>query len=116
MAALRRFIQSVAHNAKSGTFAVSDLRKQTGSKATEALKVVAAAGTCVTAVGFYYYCYNNSDPGSGRPGLTRLAEARFLDLALPSVSATDNKVGYSRALTFYTELNRDQLNYIKWIY
>lgn len=91
MAALRRFIQSVAHNAKSGTFAVSDLRKQTGSKATEALKVVAAAGTCVTAVGFYYYCYNNSDPGSGRPGLTRLAEARFLDLALPSVSATDNK-------------------------
>ncbi|XP_067454784.1 calcium uptake protein 3, mitochondrial isoform X2 [Thunnus thynnus] len=84
MAALRRLIPSFTNSFKTGTFAA---RKQTHSKATKALRVI-AAGACVTAAAgaAYYYC--RSFVGR-RSGLASHVEARLLHLALPSVSATD---------------------------
>ncbi|XP_042274266.1 calcium uptake protein 3, mitochondrial isoform X2 [Thunnus maccoyii] len=89
MAALRRLIPSFTNSFKTGTFAA---RKQTHSKATKALRVI-AAGACVTAAAgaAYYYC--RSFVGR-RSGLASHVEARLLHLALPSVSATDKARTY----------------------
>lgn len=89
MAALRRLIPSFTNSSKTGTFAA---RKQTHSKATKALRVI-AAGACVTAAAgaAYYYC--RSFVGR-RSGLASHVEARLLHLALPSVSATDKARTY----------------------
>ncbi|XP_042349641.1 calcium uptake protein 3, mitochondrial-like [Plectropomus leopardus] len=85
MAALRRLIPSLTNSFKTG-------RQQTSSRATKALKVLAAGG-CVTAAaaGAAYYCF----PSVGRrSGLKSHVEARLFHLALPSVSATDKARPY----------------------
>ncbi|XP_072252247.1 calcium uptake protein 3, mitochondrial-like [Leuresthes tenuis] len=89
MAALRRLIPSLTNTSKTGTFVAG--RRQTSSKATKTLKVL-AAGACVTAAaGAAYYCCSFA---GRRPGLKSHVEARLVHLALPSVSATDKKRGY----------------------
>ncbi|XP_071780015.1 calcium uptake protein 3, mitochondrial [Centroberyx gerrardi] len=90
MAALRRLISTFTNISKSGTFTA---RKQTSTKATKALKLI-AAGACVTAAaGSAYYYYFYSFHGR-RTGLASHVEARVLHLALPSVSATDKVQAY----------------------
>uniref|UniRef100_A0A8C4HX69 Mitochondrial calcium uptake family, member 3b n=1 Tax=Dicentrarchus labrax TaxID=13489 RepID=A0A8C4HX69_DICLA len=88
MASLRRLVQSLSNSSRTtGTWT-----QATTSKATKALKVI-AAGACVTAagVGAAYYCY----PAVGRrTGLKSHVEARLFHLALPSVSATDKARTY----------------------
>ncbi|XP_038555760.1 calcium uptake protein 3, mitochondrial isoform X4 [Micropterus salmoides] len=89
MAALRRFIPSFTNSSKTGT--LTALKQQTTSKATKALKVI-AAGACVTAAAGAAY-YGCSLVGR-RSGLKSHVEARLLHLALPSVSATDKARTY----------------------
>lgn len=88
MAALRRLIPSFTNSSATGT--LTEARKQTYSKATKALRVV-AAGACVTgaAACYYYYYYYYCPVVGKRSRLVNHVEARFLHLALPSVSATD---------------------------
>lgn len=90
MAALRRLIPSLTNSLKTGTFTAR--QQQTSSKATKALKVLAAGG-CVTAVAgaAVYYCYSTT---GRRSGLRSHVEARLFHLALPSVSATDKARPY----------------------
>lgn len=90
MAALRRLIPSLTNSLKTGTFTAG--QQQTSSKATKALKVLAAGG-CVTAVAgaAVYYCYSTT---GRRSGLRSHVEARLFHLALPSVSATDKARPY----------------------
>ncbi|XP_069027111.1 calcium uptake protein 3, mitochondrial isoform X1 [Embiotoca jacksoni] len=89
MAALRRLIPSFTNSSRTGTF--TPRKQQTSSKATKALKVV-AAGACVTAAaGAACYCCWSV---GRRPGLTSHVEARLVHLALPSVSATDKTRTY----------------------
>nr|XP_046262729.1 calcium uptake protein 3, mitochondrial isoform X2 [Scatophagus argus] len=92
MAALRRFIRSLAYGSKAGTHTVTG-KQQTSPGGTKALKVI-AAGACVAAAaaGAAYYCC----PYVGRrSGLKSHVEARLFHLALPSVSATDEARSYS---------------------
>ncbi|CAK6974168.1 calcium uptake protein 3%2C mitochondrial [Scomber scombrus] len=89
MAALRRLIRSFTSSSATGTFTAG---KQTHSKATKTVRVV-AAGACVTAVAGAAYCYYCSVVGR-RSVLTSHVEARLLHLALPSVSATDKARNY----------------------
>ncbi|XP_049899032.1 calcium uptake protein 3, mitochondrial isoform X3 [Epinephelus moara] len=90
MAALRRLIPSLTNSLKTGTFTAR--QQQTSSKATKALKVLAAGG-CVTAVAgaAVYYCCSTT---GRRSGLRSHVEARLFHLALPSVSATDKARPY----------------------
>lgn len=99
MAALRRFIPSFTNSSKTGT--LTALKQQTTSKATKALKVI-AAGACVTAAAGAAY-YGCSLVGR-RSGLKSHVEARLLHLALPSVSATD-KVQW-RVLSRFSDNSR----------
>ncbi|XP_044060184.1 calcium uptake protein 3, mitochondrial isoform X3 [Siniperca chuatsi] len=89
MAALRRLIPSLTNSSKTGTF--TSRKQQTSSKATRALKVI-AAGACVTAAAGAAY-YGCSFVGR-RSGLKSHVEARLVHLALPSVSATDKARTY----------------------
>ncbi|XP_070692593.1 calcium uptake protein 3, mitochondrial isoform X1 [Pempheris klunzingeri] len=85
MAALRRLIASLTNSSKTGTFTAR--KQQTSSKATKALKVI-AAGVCVTAGAAYYWSVRTQS------GLRSHVEARLCHLALPSVSATDKTRTY----------------------
>lgn len=85
MAALRRLLHPLANGSRTGTFTAQ--KQQTSSKATKALKVVAAgAGVTAAAGAAYYYCWPSVGRGSG---VRSHVEARLVHLALPSVSATD---------------------------
>ncbi|XP_029297501.1 calcium uptake protein 3, mitochondrial isoform X1 [Cottoperca gobio] len=81
MAALRRLIPLLTNSFKTGTF--TSRKQQTYSKATKALKVIAAGAA---AAGAAYYCCSFV---GRRSGLKSHVEARLFHLALPSVSATD---------------------------
>ncbi|XP_054594241.1 calcium uptake protein 3, mitochondrial isoform X6 [Nothobranchius furzeri] len=84
MAALRRFFLSGSRSFAAGTPTPS-------SRATGALRAV-AAGVCVSAAAGAAYYYYRSGGGSfvaRRSGLKSHVEARLVHLVLPSVSATD---------------------------
>ncbi|XP_034738819.1 calcium uptake protein 3, mitochondrial isoform X2 [Etheostoma cragini] len=88
MAALRRLVPLFANSFKTGT--LTTRKQHTSSKATKAVKVV-AAGACVTAAaGAAFYC----SCVARRSGLKSHVEARLFHLALPSVSATDKARSY----------------------
>lgn len=84
MAALRRLLHPLANGSRTGTFTAQ--KQQTSSKATKALKVVAAGAGVTAAAGAAYYCWPSVGRGSG---VRSHVEARLVHLALPSVSATD---------------------------
>ncbi|XP_028271818.1 calcium uptake protein 3, mitochondrial isoform X2 [Parambassis ranga] len=90
MAALRRLIPSFS--SQTGTAGLTARKQQTSSKATKALKVIAAGGACVTAAAgaAYYWC---SFDGR-RPGLRSHVDDRLMRLALPSVCASEKTKAY----------------------
>uniref|UniRef100_A0A1A8IDI0 EF-hand domain family, member A2 n=2 Tax=Nothobranchius kuhntae TaxID=321403 RepID=A0A1A8IDI0_NOTKU len=84
MAALRRFFLSGSRIFAAGTPTPS-------SRATGALRAV-AAGVCVSAAAgaaYYYHCSGGGSFVARRSGLRSHVEARLVHLVLPSVSATD---------------------------
>lgn len=84
MAALRRLLHRLSNAPGAGTFTAQG--RQATPRATKALTAV-AAGAGVTAAVYYFW------PSVGRgSGLRSHVEAQLFHLALPSVSATDNKV------------------------
>ncbi|KAM6952577.1 calcium uptake protein 3, mitochondrial isoform 2-T2 [Lycodopsis pacificus] len=91
MAALRRLIPLLTNTLRAGTLVARG--QHTSSRATTALKVV-AAGACVTAAAGAAYYYHRCSLAGKRSGLKSHVEARLLHLALPSVSATDKARTY----------------------